>query len=226
MKRRRPEEHDNTDRWVVSYADFITLLFAFFTTMYAISQVDTAKLRMFAGSMKSAFRSADSSVQKPVIEGIVPVSPEAASIERMARESILPLNAGNDIEVSRDERGVVVSIGDNLLFEAGKAELKKEALPSISAVASMLKKLPNRAIIEGHTDNLPVSAPSSRFASNWELSTHRATTVLSHLIKEHNLPPERFSAAGYAEYRPRDTNNTPEGRAKNRRVDIVVLGSR
>lgn len=225
MRKRRAEEHDNPDRWIVSYADFVTLLFAFFTTMYAISQVDAGKLKMFAGSMKSAFRTEDTRTVRPVIEGILPVAPETLSIEQELRSGVEALPLKEDIEINRDERGVVVSIGDNVLFEAGKAGLKQDAASSLGAVAAVLKKLPNRVIVEGHTDNIPIADPRGRFGSNWELSTARATTVLSYLLAAYNLPPERFAAAGYAEFKPKAANVSPEGRAKNRRVDIIILSS-
>jgi len=223
MRKKRMEEQDNPDRWIVSYADFMTLLFAFFTTMYAISQVDTGKLKMFTGSMKSAFKTEGTRTVKPVIEGIVPVAPETLSIEQELRSGVEALPSKEDIEIRMDERGVVLSIGDNVLFETGKAGLKQAAALSLGAVAVVLKKLPNRVIVEGHTDNILVADPRARFATNWELSTARATSVLSYLLTTYNLPPERFAAAGYAEFKPKSTNATPEGRAKNRRVDIIIL---
>ncbi|MBI5634129.1 MAG: OmpA family protein [Nitrospirae bacterium] len=224
MRKKRIEDQDNPDRWVVSYADFVTLLFAFFTTMYAISQVDAGKLKMFTGSMKSAFRSEDARTVKPVIEGIVPVAPEMISVEEELRRSVAALQAKDDMEISRDERGVILSIGDNVLFDVGKAGLRQEASASLGAVASLLKKLPNNVIVEGHTDNIPITDTHARYASNWELSTARATSVLSYLLTAYNLPPERFAAAGYAEFRPKATNATSDGRIKNRRVDIIILG--
>ncbi len=223
MRKKRIEEPESSDRWVVSYADFVTLLFAFFTTMYAISQVDAGKLKMFTGSMKSAFKSEDVKPVKSVIEGIVPVAPDTFSIEEDLRKGLAALQSREDMEISHDERGVVLSIGDNLLFEVGKAGLKQDASVSIAAVASVLKKLPNKVIVEGHTDNIPIAEAHGRFSSNWELSTARATSVLSYLLATYNLPPERFAAAGYAEFRPKATNATPDGRAKNRRVDIIIL---
>ncbi|MBI5849292.1 MAG: OmpA family protein [Nitrospirae bacterium] len=225
MRKRRVEDHDNPDRWIVSYADFVTLLFAFFTTMYAISQVDSGKLRMFTGSMKSAFKTEDARTVKPVIEGIVPVAPETLSIEQELRSRVEPLPSKEDIEISHDERGIVLSIGDNVLFEAGKAGLMQDAHSTLGAVAAVLRKLPNKVVIEGHTDNIPIADSRGRFASNWDLSTARATTVLSYLLVTYNLPPERFAAAGYAEFKPKAANASPEGRAKNRRVDIIILSS-
>jgi len=223
MRKKRIEEQENPDRWVVSYADFVTLLFAFFTTMYAISQVDAGKLKMFTGSMKSAFRTENVRTVKPVIEGIVPVAPDTLSIEADLRKGLAALQTKEDMEISHDERGVVLSIGDNLLFEVGKAGLRQDAAGSLGAVASVLKKLPNSVIVEGHTDNIPITDTHGRFASNWELSTARATSVLSYLLTTYNLPPERFAAAGYAEFRPKATNATPDGRARNRRVDVIIL---
>lgn len=222
-KRRKSEEAENPDRWVVSYADFITLLFAFFTTLYAISQVDTGKLEMFSGSMKSAFKSDQVRAVTPVIEGILPVRPDVIGIENEFRKAIATLRTRDDIELRRDERGVVISLGDNLLFDVGQAVVKKDAVSALTAIVSIIKKIPNNLTIEGHTDNVPINNPDAKYLSNWELSAARATSVLAYLLKNHNLSPDRFSAAGYAEFKPVKTNTTPEGRAKNRRVDIIVL---
>lgn len=220
---RQTDEHENADRWVVSYADFITLLFAFFTTLYAISRVDTGKLEMFAGSMKSAFKTSGAGPATPVIEGIVPVSPDIIGLEKEFRKIIDTLKTKDDISVRHDERGLIISLGDNLLFDAGHAAVKQDAMPALSAIASVIQKMPNKMSIEGHTDNIQINNPNLKYASNWELSAARATSVLSYLLKNYNLSPERFSAAGYAEFRPIASNTTPEGRAKNRRVDIIVL---
>ena len=224
MKRNHREDDDNPDRWLVSYADFITLLFAFFTTMYAISQVDAGKLKIFTGSMRSAFKSSEQQSIAPVIEGFVPVTPEIASVEHELRGAINALKSKEDMEINRDDRGLVLSICDNVLFDVGRAAVRPDAESSIAAVAAVLQKIPNRIVIEGHTDNLPLHDSHSPYASNWELSTARATQVLDHLLRVYHLPPERLSASGYAEYRPKATNATPEGRARNRRVDVIILG--
>jgi chemotaxis protein MotB len=154
----------------------------------------------------------------------MPVTPDMASLEHELRNVIGALKAKEDMEIKRDERGLVISIGDNVFFDAGRAQVRQDAEPSVAAIASVLQKIPNRVVVEGHTDNMPVNDVRSLYASNWELSTNRATEVLRHLIKAYNIPPERLSAAGYAEFRPKATNTTAEGRAKNRRVDIIVLG--
>jgi len=221
-KRKRTENPDNADRWVVSYADFITLLFAFFTVMYAISHVDSGKLDRFAGSMKSALKSSGTATsQLPLIEGIKPVNYEDARLEKEIRSEFEKSGIIESVVVSRDERGVRISLGESVLFDVGSAEIRKEARPILTAIAGILRQTQNSISIEGHTDNTPIG--SSRYPSNWELSTARATSVLMSLLHDHGVNPERFSASGYGEYRPVVSNMTPEGRSKNRRVDIIFV---
>ncbi len=215
------EEHDNTERWMVSYADFITLLFAFFAVMYAISHVDAGKLEKFADSTKDAFNNYSAGEKIQVIEEIAPVYDNFTAVETELRKAVDALAANGYASVKRDERGVVISFGDSILFDAGQAIIKESAVSALTPIASIIKNIPHHISIEGHTDNLPIR--SSLFRSNWELSTLRAANVLSYLIRNYNLPPERFSIAGYAEFKPVASNETPQGRAKNRRVDIVVL---
>lgn len=222
-KRRKHDERDNVERWMISYADFVTLLFACFATMYAISQVDPNKFEKVVESMRSAFKSDTVRSSGPIIEGITPINPDVIRLEKEFRKTIDTLSTKEDIEVRRDERGVIISLGDHVLFDVGQAIIKEAAIPTLTAIASIIQKLPNNVTVEGHTDNVPIS--SSKYASNWELSTARATSVLNYLLKNYNLSPERFSAAGYAEFKPIALNATPSGRAKNRRVDIVVIQS-
>ncbi|MBI4620047.1 MAG: OmpA family protein [Desulfobacterales bacterium] len=225
-KRRKMEEHDNPDRWVISYADFITLLFAFFTTLYAISNVDSSKLKMFAGSMKSALKATgtNSSAGTTIIEGIKPISYADVKLEKDIRKTFEKFGKLEGISISRDQRGVLISFGDSVLFDTGSAVIKDEAEPLLSSVISVIKRAQNNIIVEGHTDNIPIK---SKYLSNWELSTARAAGVLMYILKENNnMSPERFSTSGYAEYRPVTSNVTPEGRAKNRRVDIVFVSNR
>lgn len=223
MRRRRStDEHENDDRWLVSYADFITLLFAFFTAMYAISHVDMGKLELFTGSMRTAFGSAPGAAS-PVIEGVALPGGNLVSIEQEFRR-IVTASAGG-MSVRRDERGIALSLGEGVLFDSGRAEIRQEAAGVLGSIASVLKKMSNDVIIEGHTDNIPLSL-GSRYSSNWELSTARATSVLSYLIIHSGLSPERLSAGGYGEFRPVSSNETPDGRSRNRRVDIVVLNRR
>ncbi|MBE0569827.1 MAG: OmpA family protein [Deltaproteobacteria bacterium] len=222
MRRRgRMEEQENPDRWVVSYADFITLLFAFFTVMYAISRVDSAKLGQFVGSTRAAFGPRTPQKAEPVIEGIAPVTPGGERMRREAVRMIEMSGAAGVVSVRPDDRGIVLSMGEQALFDAARADVKPTAYNALAAVAAILRKAQCDAVVEGHTDSLPIS--TARYASNWELSSARATGVLARLLGDHGVPPERLSAAGYAEYRPVATNATPEGRGRNRRVDVVLL---
>jgi len=223
-KKRLHAEEENPDRWVVSYADFVTLLFAFFTAMYAISRVDTGKLQLFTGSMRTAFKAAPVQTS-PVIEGIVPIPEDTLRLEKEMSRAIAALKMPEDISVRRDDRGVVISIGDNVLFDVGQATIKESSARALSAIATVIAGVPNNVVVEGHTDNIPVGSMRSKYASNWELSTARATSILRYFISNYSLPAERFSASGYAEFRPVASNATPQGRTKNRRVDIVLLST-
>jgi len=220
-RRKRAEDHDSTDRWVVSYADFITLLFAFFTTMYAISHVDLGKLEKFAGSMRTAFKSAGSGSGSAIIDGIKPINYADIALEREIITAFERFERIDGVNITRDDRGVIISFGDSVLFDTASADIRDEAKPYLSVVASLIRRTQNPIVIEGHTDNVPIK--NGRYPSNWELSTARATSVLVYFLKEHGIDPERFSASGYGQYRPVATNTTPEGRAKNRRVDIVFV---
>lgn len=216
-KARKIEEQENTERWVVSYADFITLLFAFFTAMYAISQVDLGKLERFSGSLKTAFKASDSGSSNAL--DLSPIQYDYMQIEKDIRSTLEPFLDLGGISIVRVEKGIKVSFGDSLLFQTGSADVRDEAKGMLSAIASIIKRSDYNVIIEGHTDNMPIK--SSRYASNWELSTARASSVLMYFINEERIHPARFSVAGYGEYRPIESNISPEGRSKNRRVDII-----
>ncbi len=224
-RKRKTEDQESADRWVVSYADFITLLFAFFTTLYAISHVDLGKLAQFSGSMKTAFRaSGTDAVDTAVISGVRPIDYADVSLERDMQAEFSKFAIIEDIIVRREQRGVVVSFGNDLLFENGSADLKQTALPLLSAVAAMIRKSQRTALIEGHTDNIPLR--SGRYASNLELSAARAARTFAYLLDEESIHPEQLSASGYGEYRPAASNATPEGRARNRRVDILFVSKK
>lgn len=223
-RRAREEEHENVERWMVSYADFVTLLFCFFTAMYAISNVDSGKLGTFVESMKSAFNN-----EKPrsnaisVIEGVQIFVPADADVEADVRGilgAVLKDSKGA-INIKRDTRGVVISVADKYFYETGTADLKENSRELLDKIASALKHNSNMIRIEGHTDNVPIRNGS--FPSNWELSAYRAINVAKYLLDAHNIQTGRISTIGYSEYKPVASNDTPDGRAKNRRVDIVVL---
>ncbi len=221
--RRRIDDYENPDRWVVSYADFITLLFAFFTALFAISHVDAGKLQNFTGSIRTAFKADVSDRGDSIVRMSTFTSPDIADMEQEFLGVLYKLKIKEDVSVYRDVRGVVISFGDNVLFDVGQSIIKEEAFPMMSAIISVIQKSSNNFIIEGHTDNIPINSSTSKYASNWELSVARATSVVNYVSNNFNISPARLSASGYAEFKPVASNASPEGRAKNRRVDIVVL---
>jgi chemotaxis protein MotB len=225
MRRRKKKvKHENVERWMVSYADFVTLLFCFFTAMYAISNVDTNKLGKFVESMRVAFHVSGSRGNAfSVIEGVqifIPTNVELESSMKEALGTLLSESRG-DINVKRDNRGVVVSIADKFFFESGSASLKGTSAEILDKIAAILLQYTNMIQIEGHTDNIPIK--NMEFPSNWELSASRAINVAKYFMSSHNIQPERISTIGYSEYKPVAPNDTTQGRAKNRRVEIVML---
>jgi chemotaxis protein MotB len=221
-KKRKIEEEENQDRWVVSYADFITLLFAFFTTMYAISHVDLGKMERFSGSIKSAFKASShegDADKGMVINGIRPINYADIGLEKDALAELKKFGIIEAIAVVRDQRGVLISFGDSLFFESGSADLRRESWPFLSFVATLIKKYHRDIIVEGHTDNLPIH--NSHYSSNIELSSSRASRIYSYLVSEEGVDGGQLGIAGYGEYRPVESNATPEGRARNRRIDII-----
>ncbi len=223
-RNKRNEEHEDTERWMVSYADFVTLLFCFFTAMFAISNVDTNKLGKFVESMRTAFNAPGSRGNAfAVIEGVQVFIPTNIELESSMKEALGAVlsSSGGEIDVKSDGRGVVVSVADKYFFESGSADLKGNSRDILDKVASVLNQYPNMITIEGHTDNVPIN--NSKFPSNWELSALRAINVAKYFMSVHNIEPGRISTIGYSEYRPVASNDTPQGRAKNRRVEIVIL---
>ena len=265
-KKNKHEEEANHERWLVSYADFITLLFAFFTTLYAISTVDAQKAGKLVASMQVAFDSAvfnsgsrslalsqgsggAASYSREMVQSLTPakgVNPRDISLKGMEdlkfSPAIRPVLSGEHalgrlkrsvetllgaeilkgtVRIHIEPRGLIISLGEKGVFDSGSDQIKPEGRVLLDTIATSLVSLGNYIRIEGHTDNVPIS--NSRFPSNWELSAARATGVLTYLISKFGLFPEALSVAGYGEYRPAASNDTEEGKARNRRVDIVVL---
>jgi chemotaxis protein MotB len=229
-RRRRPAPHVNHERWLVSYADFITLLFAFFTTMYAISTVDAQKMSKMVASMQIALKGDPMTEVSPVPlpqNGLPqPVVPRLDNLvtlrQQLAARLQRQIQQGN-VEIGVDARGLVVSIREAGSFASGSADLSDPVRAVLAQVAAPLSELAHPVRIEGHTDDTPIR--TSRFRSNWELSTARATQVIAYLQNEMGLPASRLSAAGYGEFHPRVPNTSPEARAENRRVDLVILNT-
>jgi chemotaxis protein MotB len=226
------------DRWLVSYADYVTLLLAFFVTIYAISRMDNNKLIQAQDSIQRALNA-------PVFLGGFPVEPgvgvhttpgirgdlPAASlraapqtqieeVSRLVQDSLRDLTDFQDIRLMITGRGLVIHLPEFLFFATGEAQIRLEAEPLLNRLAAVLKKIPNQVVVEGHTDNRPINTP--QFPSNWELSVHQATSILRYLVGKDHLDPARFAAAGYGEFAPLASNDTEDGRRLNRRVDIVI----
>ncbi len=231
-RRLRVPEHSNHERWLVSYADFITLLFAVFATMYALSVVDAKKFAALAEGLRSAFnesapsavgsvlanqKSNSPSARKPGAGGIVDLGEVRAKLEQRLAKAI----GANQVEMEMDHRGLVISIREAGSFATSRAELSATAQDILTEIGVALANVGNSVRIEGHTDDVPIH--SDRFESNWELSTARATMVVRFMVERARLQPQRLSAAGYAEFMPRVPGVSDAARARNRRVDLIVL---
>jgi chemotaxis protein MotB len=231
-RRRRPSvepDGERRDRWLVSYADFITLLFAFFVVMYAISQINEGKYRLLSDALLQAFKP-ESSQQRPPSEAArVPRSPAQspeAQMDDIARDLVNALGdliKGGQVRVTESGLGIAVEINASVLFDSAQAQLSEQALPTLVALARVLAPLPNDIQVEGHTDNTPIATPL--FPSNWELSAARAGSVVR-LFNANGVASVRLVAVGYAETRNIAVNETPEGRSRNRRVTVMILPDR
>ena len=227
VERRQRNRRVSHDRWLVSYADFITLLFAFFAMMYAVSSVDAKKLEVAANGLRAAFAdtakasSTDASVVTPEDVALAPagsISPE--EIEEALRRSLGTGLEATGLSLRIGRRGVILSIPEAGAFSTGDDELSPVALELVGQVASAMTEFPNAVRVEGHADNLPIN--TVRFRSNWDLSAARASRVVELLIRG-GVEPSRLAATGYAEFQPRMPNEDEAARAANRRVDLVIL---
>ncbi len=236
MPRRRGIKHDeeNTDRWLISYADFITLLFAFFVVMYSISSVNLGKYRVLSDSMETAFKKQTSSellpgtqlgvsVQRAPISlgtegqaGFKAMSDTAIEIEKRMKEWI---NKGQ-VAVRGNEKWLEVEINTSILFSSGSAQLSRQAADILRNLSNVFQETNNPLYVSGYTDNVPIR--TARYPSNWELSSARAASVVR-IFSEAGISPSRMGAIGFGEFRPVAENDTPQNRQKNRRVVIRIL---
>ncbi len=259
--KKEPEKHPNHERWLVSYGDFITLLFAVFVTMYAMSQSDKKKVEQVAASLRESFgySTMASAGQKGVLDSkdlrLIPaIKPEMAVVpmtnkmppagpkqggkekgggkgkasEQQFKQIMSSIeaylikhNAQDKVSMSITRRGLVVSLKEAGFFDSGSAVIRPSGYPVLNTIIEAMTQYSNPLRVEGHTDNVPIS--TRQFPSNWELSVGRAVNVLRYMVKNYDIDPATVSATGYGQYRPVADNGTPEGRAKNRRVDIVLL---
>ena len=226
-QRHHEEEHENLERWLITYADLITLLLVFFVVMYSISQADLAKFRQVASSLRAAFNLDVLTAPPPGQSMVTPLEQDPrfnAYLSVRAQVASLFTRLGLDrqgAEVELTSEGIVIHLSDAILFPPGQADLRPEAQRVLDGIAAIIEPLPNPIRVEGHTDSTP--PPPGSYPDNWELSAMRAVNTVRYLTDVAGLPPQRLSAAGYGEFRPRASNETVEGRRKNRRVDIVIV---
>jgi chemotaxis protein MotB len=221
-------ERENLERWLLTYADLITLLLAFFIIMYSMSKIDAEKFREVAKALHTVLRGTGPLSLPPdsrfadddMGDGDIKLG-DLGVLKREIERKLEELGQSHNITATLDRRGLIIRVSESAFFDLGSAELRTEAEEVLSLIAGFLLRIPNHVRIEGHTDNLPIR--TSKFPSNWELSVNRATACVRYLIVKHGFPPERISALGYGEYRPIASNQTSTGRTKNRRVDIIVL---
>lgn len=221
------------DRWLVSYADFITLLFGFFVVLYAFAKSDHLKQQEVSAAINQAFHplsASGSSAASESVPSAVMMQPMVSPFEvkddlvRMQRELSGALSgeiAAHAVSIEMGRDGLVISLREAGFFDSGSAVAKPEAIPTLRKIAAALGGSPYDLRVEGHTDNQPIH--NDAFASNWELSTARAISIARLLLDLKAISPDRLSAAGYAEFHPVAGNDTAEGRAKNRRVDLLIM---
>jgi chemotaxis protein MotB len=238
-RRGSPAPGNGNDRWLVSYADFVTLLLAFFVTMYAITRLDSEKIHLAQESINRALSApvflggfpVDAGLDKTTAPGLsgdlvgatlvhAPPSSQIEEVTKTVRGALKEQLEKEEVRLLHNERGLVLRLPEFLLFDSGQAHLRREATPLLNKLAGILKLIPNQLIIDGHTDNRPIHTP--QFPSNWELSTARAAALVRYLVEEHHLEPARLGAAGYGEYRPVEDNADEKGRQANRRVELII----
>lgn len=225
---------DYINRWVISYADFITMLLALFMVLYAASSMGHSKVKTVNQSLEKVFvsRPAQKSVQQPIQNPTPEVKEETEKLlngdglldsDKIIEKIQGSFETGASAKILKEKRGVVVRLNDTMLFDQGSAIIKPEAKAVLDKIALSLNTFKNPVVIEGHTDSVPIK--NEKYPSNWELSTARATNIISYLTSKHQFTPGRLSAVGYGEYMPVASNDDVLGKAKNRRVDIVIMSS-
>lgn len=229
VRRARPEQ-DNADRWLVSYADFITLLFAFFVVLFAASDVNSAGMAQLVEAYESYLtgnapstgsEDAETADDHATSASRGPAG-ELEPVKEQLEDRLSEMVKDGKVAVTLQPRGLVLSLQEAAFFPIGKAVFRSGADTLLMEVGQAVAGTGNRPIrLEGHTDDVPIH--NHEFASNWELSSWRAIEVMKLLTDRFGIPAERISVVGYGDLRPLTGNDTAQGRARNRRVDIVIL---
>jgi chemotaxis protein MotB len=232
------EGGENSERWLVSYADFITLLMVLFVVLYSMGQVDIEKYRRLAESMRTAFtlggavKVVDNQINqaggklengssKPIVVPGIPQGPtQSEEVAGELTKMLSTQNLGSEVSVQTNIEGVLISLSERLVFKESDTELPPEALKVLDTIVEMIRPIDNKIRLVGHTDNVPSTNP--RYPTNWELSLGRAMSVANYLINA-GISPDRLIVSGQGEYAPIFPNDTPEHRALNARVEIIII---
>lgn len=229
MPRRKKKGDDvNTNGWMDTYADTITLLLTFFILLYSISAVDSEKLKQLNHALQSSLKgNTEVSEVKDIKDLEVKTKePESGNTEyedlaKKLNNTIEKNGLTEVIKLRKEDRGIVLQLDETILFEPGKADLKENNKEVLETITTIINEHNNDVLIEGHTDNVPMN--NKEFASNWELSAARALSAVTYFVHDKQIDPMRFSVKGYGEYKPLVPNDTPENRAINRRIDILMV---
>ncbi|MBP2071849.1 OmpA/MotB family protein [Thermoanaerobacterium butyriciformans] len=223
------EKKENSERWLLTYSDMITLLMIFFIVLYTISTVNSQKFQQIAASLGKTFDGTNYVVGQysgnSILDSIKTANNANTNntIESQLDKLIKQNNLQDMVTYKVEERGFVISLNDTLLFDTGSADVKPDQKATLIKIGNILKTMPNYIRVEGHTDDVPIN--NSQFHSNWELSVIRATNVVEILVNDVKIDPAKISAVGYGEYRPIVPNDSDKNRQLNRRVDIVIMNS-
>jgi len=222
-KKRSTEDDVNTNAWMDTYADTITLLLTFFILLYSMSSIDSQKLKELSEALQNSLTG---TVEISEIENIEDLKVQAGNTEyeNLAEKlnKIIENNGLTEvIKIREEDRGIVLQLDETILFDSGRADLKDYSREVLETITTIINNTDNDVLVEGNTDNVPMN--NERFASNWELSTARAVSVVRYFVEIKNLNPTRFAVKGYGQYKPLVDNSTPENKAINRRVDILIV---
>ena len=227
MSRKKKKGDDiNPNAWLDTYADTITLLLTFFILLYSMSSVDAKKLNQLSDALQKSLKGDVkveelSDINEVAIDGEKSAEQTQEDLVKKLNETIEANSFTDVIKVREEDRGVVLQLDETILFDPGKADLKKKSQNVLNMVTKIVKDLPNDVLIEGNTDDVPMF--NKEFQSNWELSTARAVSVVKYFVSEKKLDPTRFAVKGYGEYKPLVENNSTKNRTINRRVDILIV---
>jgi chemotaxis protein MotB len=237
MSRKRPEKKQISQEWLTTYSDMMTLVLCFFVLLYSYSLIDMKKFNAMATSVSSAFGGTPSIMKYNSNAGDVPIvgsdkpkegdtnGVKTDQAEKNVYNTVTDFVEKNSLQelvtIKEGSRGVYIEFKEKILFDTGKAEIKSEGIPTLMKISELIRNMSNQVVIEGHTDNVPIQ--TSQFKSNWDLSSARATSVLNYMIDNRGIDAKRLSIAAYGEYNPIASNDTPDGRMQNRRVNVLII---